>query len=111
MDSRNPNHITLTPGYEINFAYVDGVSVTYGSPHQHIWTLYGSYTPDRCCGAVDTLLPFNENSSFCDTGHFSNHIRSDQFRISLTLHSGMAFLDVVMLAAVLLTLVRGLTLP
>ena len=30
---------------------------------------------------------------------------------SLTPHSGMAFLDVVMLAAVLLTLVRGLTLP
>ena len=64
VDSRNPNYITLTPGYEVKFAYVDGVSVTYGSPRQHIWTLYGEYKPDRCCGAVDTLLPFNENSSF-----------------------------------------------
>ena len=51
--SSNPYFITLTPGYELNFAYVDGVSVTYGSPRQHIWTLYGGFRPDRCCG-VDT---------------------------------------------------------
>ena len=26
-------------GFDINEAYVDGISITYGSPRKHIWTL------------------------------------------------------------------------
>ena len=62
--------ITLTPGNEINEPYVDGVSVTYGAPRQHIWTLYGGLWPDSCCDTINTVpLSFLENNYFCDTGN------------------------------------------
>ena len=41
--------LTLTPGNEINEPYVDGVSVTYGDPRQHIWTTYITAEEGRCC--------------------------------------------------------------
>ena len=60
--------ISLTPGSEINEPYVDGVSVTYGDPRQHIWTLYGSWGESRCCGYAYTTPPnFIEQNYFCDT--------------------------------------------
>ena len=63
--------------YNIDGAYVDGVSVTYGAPRQHIWTFYGGVWPDGtygCCGTTSTALSFIENNYFCDTGNpDSNH--------------------------------------
>ena len=55
----------------IEGAYVDGVSVTYGAPHQHIWTLYGAVWPARCCDIINTVS-FIENNYFCDTGNPAN---------------------------------------
>ena len=34
----HPNSFTYSPGRSINTNYVDGISVTHGSPRQHIWT-------------------------------------------------------------------------
>ena len=66
----NP-HLTLTPGNEINEPYVDGVSVTYGAPRQHIWTLYGTVRPfiSSCCASTSTAQSLVENNYFCDTGN------------------------------------------
>ena len=66
-------YITLTPGNEINEPYVDGVSVTYGMPRQHIWTLYGgarSGGVNLCCSdTIYTSASFLENNYFCDTSN------------------------------------------
>ena len=40
--------IPLTPGNEINEPYLDGVSITYGTPRKHIWSLYGG-NGLQCC--------------------------------------------------------------
>ena len=70
--------ITLTPGSEIDELYVDGVSITYGSPRQHIWTLYAGHHEFRCCGSQPPS--FVGQNFFCDTGnpagdpfHYSLH--------------------------------------
>ena len=55
----------------INDAYLDGMSITYGSPHQHIWS-FGNGHSSRCpCESTDRLaapLPpsFVGNNYFCD---------------------------------------------
>ena len=66
------DHTSLTPGNEINEPYVDGVSVTYGFPRQHIWTLYGGGSEDRCCETPATTFQppsFIEKNYFCDIGN------------------------------------------
>ena len=66
-----PTHHS-TPGNEINEPYVDGVSVTYGAPRQHIWTLYGgavSAGPYGCCATANPAASFLENNYFCDTSN------------------------------------------
>ena len=71
--SLSHSSITLTTGNEINEPYVDGVSVTYGAPRQHIWTLYGVSQPyENCCASTSTALSFVENNYFCDTGNPSS---------------------------------------
>ena len=58
----------LPPHNNIDEPYVDGVSVTYGAPRQHIWTLYGEIYQTGCCG--DYAEPtFVDNNYFCDTGN------------------------------------------
>ncbi len=56
----------------IDEAYVDGVSLTYGMPRQHIWTFAAdkdkstSFCP---CGSNDVSIPpFVGRDYFCDTG-------------------------------------------
>ena len=56
------------PSLNIEKPYVDGVSVTYGIPRQHIWTLHGAGNPSVCRLTL-TLLSFVGNSYFCDTGN------------------------------------------
>ena len=63
----------------INDHYVDGVSITYGNPRQHVWTFAGypsdDYTSSNSlCPCSQPSLdipsppPFVGNSYFCDTG-------------------------------------------
>ena len=60
----------------INEPYLDGVSIMYGDPRQHIWSFYGSIDSYGCCGSdhANNLesLGFIGNNSFCDTGNPSN---------------------------------------
>ena len=72
------NHITYTPtpGNEINEAYLDGVSITYGSPRQHLWSFYAGLYSHICCEVRHNSnregLGFIGNNSFCDTGNPDN---------------------------------------
>ena len=65
--------------HSIDTYYVEGVSVTHGSPRQHIWTFagghdeQGSYPAERCpCVTGSTngnLIPsFVRQNYFCETG-------------------------------------------
>ena len=55
------------PGCTINKPYVDGVSITHGSPRQHIWTLAASHHGSYCrCGNVLSVPSFVGNDYFCD---------------------------------------------
>ena len=58
------------PGTDIDTAYVDGVSITHGSPRQHIWTLYGGVREfgDGCC-TDNSATSFVGTNYFCDTGN------------------------------------------
>ena len=42
-----------TPGNEINGPYLDGVSVTYGTPRQHIWSFFCGRYEGLCCNEAD----------------------------------------------------------
>lgn len=56
-------------------SYVDGLSITYGSPRQHIWSFAAGLTEDRCfCGdpSISFGSPppsFVENNYFCASGN------------------------------------------
>ena len=58
---------------DINQAYVDGVSLTYGNPRQHIWTFIGYYSalyPECPCstGTMRTTYDFIGQDYFCESG-------------------------------------------
>ena len=59
--------------YDINSYYVDGVSITHGSPRQHVWTLMADYHYDCPCsqGSIQnsTLQSFIGNDYFCESGN------------------------------------------
>ena len=64
----------------INGAYVSGVSLTHGSPRQHIWTFAAAATETRtnfegcpCTGASVTIPPFVGGDYFCESGVNSGH--------------------------------------
>ena len=63
---------TPTPGNEINEEYLDGVSVTYGMPRQHIWSFFNGHYEERCCNQEDLeavqSYNFIEDNYFCDIG-------------------------------------------
>ena len=73
------------PGVEAG--YVDGVSITRGSPRQHIWTFVGyvgshyPWTHSWCpCSNINrqgttTIPAFIGNNYFCDTGNFEDNHR------------------------------------
>ena len=70
---KDPNHD------DINSHYVDGVSITHGSPRQHIWTLmcglYDVSVDNRyncpCTGSNQnsTIPSFIGNDYFCESGN------------------------------------------
>ena len=75
----HPQAFRFTQGRTIDEQYVDGVSLTYGSPRQHIWTFANAldevgagYNGSRCT-CTDSLRPnpppsFVGNDYFCETG-------------------------------------------
>ena len=68
-------HVGYTANLEnaINEPYLDGVSITYGTPRKHIWSFYGEVVSDGCCSQthIDNTasLGFIGDNLFCDTGN------------------------------------------
>ena len=64
----------------ISSHYVDGVSITRGSPRQHVWTLMAglteAFTGSQACpcntGNTVTVVPFIGNNYFCESGISGN---------------------------------------
>ena len=62
---------------DINGVYVDGVSITRGTPRQHIWTFIGSLGENRgtqridcaCGGSVYRPPSFVGNDYYCESGN------------------------------------------
>uniref|UniRef100_A0A1X7ULY7 Fibrinogen C-terminal domain-containing protein n=1 Tax=Amphimedon queenslandica TaxID=400682 RepID=A0A1X7ULY7_AMPQE len=63
---------------DINSYYVDGISITRGSPRQHVWTLangltaYNNYPQWRCpcsTGSYQTVPSFVGNHYYCESGN------------------------------------------
>ena len=74
----------------IDVAYVDGVSVTHGSPQQHIWTFAAGFTEGNptftsicpCDASIDIRVPpFVGEDYFCESG--VNEARSYSRRYTL----------------------------
>ena len=61
----------------INSYYVDGVSITRGSPRQHVWTLMSglydshqdNYNNCPCGGSIKTVPSFIGGDYFCESGN------------------------------------------
>ena len=74
----------------IDEAYVDGVSITRGSPRQHIWSLGGSTPGDNGCpcnGGTRQLPSFVSNDHYCESG-FPDNNREDVFAVADPLWDG-----------------------
>ena len=62
---------------DINSYYVDGVSITRGSPRQHVWTLMAGYAEAEAhagscpCnnGSTVRVVPFIGDNYFCESGN------------------------------------------
>ena len=67
----------LNGNNDLNSYYVDGVSITRGSPRQHVWTLMAGYsearsTSDACpCnnGSSVSVQSFIGNNYYCESGN------------------------------------------
>ena len=62
---------------DINSYYVDGVSITHGSPRQHVWTLMAGLQHDAsnncpCNTTLDDTFSFIESNYFCESGNPNN---------------------------------------
>ena len=70
---------------DINSHYVDGVSITRGSPRQHVWTLMAgeseSTSSQRSCpcntGSSVSVQPFIDSNYFCESGNSNSYISYD----------------------------------
>ena len=68
-DSYRLTHTTDRDSWSIDDPYVDGLSVTHGSPRQHIWTFVADYTPLRPVGISP---PYVGDDYFCDASGDGN---------------------------------------
>ena len=75
-------------GIGIESNYVDGLSITHGSPHQHIWTYavgltdFGNYPSYNCpCAVVGGPNPpaFVGSHYYCESGASSNYDVSEYY--------------------------------
>ena len=72
-----PGSFFVASAQGLNGHYVDGVSITYGSPRNHIWTFAASYglveTSNGCPCDTDsfqgTVPSFIGRDYFCESGH------------------------------------------
>ena len=70
--------------YDINSYYVDGVSITRGSPRQHVWTLMGGFGDSLNSGSVcpcnigsSTQVPsFVGNNYYCESAVSGHNVYS-----------------------------------
>lgn len=82
LDGIYDNHIGSP---SIDSYYVDGISITYGSPRQHIWTYVGGQGEDdnawEDCpcnwGSTEMLLSFVGNDYYCESGYPDNDLLWD----------------------------------
>ena len=69
-------HNPQAPEEDINGPYLDGVSITHGTPRQHIWSLFAGVFTGSCCDTGHTnarnVRFFIGNDSFCDSGNHDN---------------------------------------
>ena len=74
----------------INYGYVDGVSITYGSPRKHIWSFAGSYSETG--SNANALCPCNNlyssitqpplfvgNNYYCESGNPTQNWQGQNF--------------------------------
>ena len=72
----------------INAEYVDGVSITHGSPHQHIWTLMAGLREGVLTDSGSSDCPCNTNSMVSDIQSF---IGNDYFCESANTQPNLVF--------------------
>ena len=66
---------THCPDCTLNTQYVDGVSITHGSPRQHIWSLAPSVNPSYCpCIGNPTIPPAVGEDYFCDVKTMDTYV-------------------------------------
>ena len=69
---------------DINSWYVDDVSITHGSPRQHVWTLMAGWTETNAgtlscscnTGSAVSVAPFIGSNYFCESGNKASGISS-----------------------------------
>ena len=79
-------HTDAVSGYDnnINSYYVEGVSITRGSPRQHVWTLMAGITEANAgssscpCnnGSTVSVVPFIGDNYFCESGNTASSTSS-----------------------------------
>uniref|UniRef100_A0A1X7SWM3 Uncharacterized protein n=1 Tax=Amphimedon queenslandica TaxID=400682 RepID=A0A1X7SWM3_AMPQE len=84
------NHLVPNSHHnDLNSYYVDGVSITHGSPRQHVWTLLSSgfedliAVVDLCpcsAGSTQQVQPFVGDHYFCESG-FAGPLGLRQFKL------------------------------
>ena len=80
----------------INSDYVEGVSITRGSPRQHVWTLIAGYsqlsTSSQSCpcntGSSVSVQPFIGNNYFCESGNPNSSTSTNRLYTSDPLWDG-----------------------
>uniref|UniRef100_A0A1X7U3Q7 Fibrinogen C-terminal domain-containing protein n=1 Tax=Amphimedon queenslandica TaxID=400682 RepID=A0A1X7U3Q7_AMPQE len=78
------NNLSSSYRNDLNSYYVDGVSITRGSPRQHVWTLMAGEsevtTSSRSCpcntGSSVSVQSFIGNDYFCESGNTDNSTSS-----------------------------------
>ena len=84
---KTPDAVQTRQNASIESYYVDGVSITHGSPRQHVWTLMAGYMDridkgscgrESICPCTDSCLSSRVNSFigsyyFCESGTSSKH--------------------------------------
>ena len=71
-DAHHGDYYSHTSGNEINEPYLDGVSITVGTPRVHVWSFYGAVYERHCCDQElfpNTLFGFIGSNYFCDTSN------------------------------------------
>ena len=70
---------TFCPDCTLDQQYLDGVSITHGSPRQHIWSLGVSGNPDFCpCRSNPSIPPAVGEDYFCDVETMDTYASNDR---------------------------------